>query len=170
MVGSKLFNQSVIFSLFVCWFGFCRLFTAKSIFIQTVLFQTIQFSVTAVLMSKTVLFQTTQFSIKNSSILNNSVQLAITLPFQTIQISSLKQSYLMQFSLALVHILVLFDLLIRSYQVLLLWARADMGLRAINWYSAFPKALALPNLTIRLFSVISGSLVVVGYYPSAEKQ
>ena len=54
-----------------------------------------------------------------------------------------KHFYLKQFSLAQVCILVLFDPKIGLYQVLPLWVRPDLGVIAINRYSAFPKALSL---------------------------
>ena len=40
-------------------------------------------------------------------------------------------------------LLVLFDPLIGPYQVLLLWARVDLGAMTIKGYFAFPKTLAL---------------------------
>ena len=54
-----------------------------------------------------------------------------------------KQFYFNQFSLALVHSLVLFDSLIGPYQVLPLGAIEDLVAMAMKRYSAFPKAPAL---------------------------
>ena len=57
-----------------------------------------------------------------------------------------KQFYFKQFSLAYVQFksqTVLFDPLIGPYQVLLLWARVDLGAMAIKGYFAFPKSPAL---------------------------
>ena len=53
-----------------------------------------------------------------------------------------KQFYFNQFSLALVHNLVLFDPYIGPYQVQPLQARVDLGVMAIKEYFAFPKAQA----------------------------
>ena len=54
-----------------------------------------------------------------------------------------KQVYFKQFNVAEVHGLELFDLLIGPYQVLLYWARVDMGTMPMKEYYAFPKAPAL---------------------------
>ena len=69
----SLFSVSQSLSFFVCLFvwvlwhiNLCRLFNAKSILFKwTVLFQTIQFSLSTVSMAKTVLFQTFQLSISS---------------------------------------------------------------------------------------------------------
>ena len=93
-----------------------------------------------------------------------------TVLFQTIQFSIQNQFYFKQFSLALVHNLVLFDPLIGSYQVLPLWARVDLGAMVIKEYSAFPKAPVLLEPHSRLFSVIIQDTCWWGSYLSAEKQ
>ena len=49
--------------VFLWHINLCRLFNAKSIFMKIVLFQTIQFIVSTVSMSKTVSFQIIPFSI-----------------------------------------------------------------------------------------------------------
>ena len=49
-------------------------------------------------------------------------------------------------------------------------ARVDLRAMAMEGYSTFPKFQHYWNLTIRLISVISRTLVVVGTYPFAEKQ
>ena len=46
-----------------------------------------------------------------------------------------------------------------------LQARVDLGVMAMKGYSTFPKAPALLDLTIRLFSVISRTLVGGGVLP-----
>ena len=70
----------------------------------------------------------------------------------------IKQFYFKQFNLGLVHSSVLFDSLIRPYQVLPLRPRMDLGAMAMRRYSAFTKAPALENywnLNIRLSNVIA---------------
>ena len=54
-----------------------------------------------------------------------------------------KQFFFEQFSLALVHSLVLFDPKIGPYQVLPPRVRVNLGAMAMKGYSAFPKAPAL---------------------------
>ena len=56
---------------------------------------------------------------------------------------NVKQSYLIQFSLAYVHTLVVFDPLTGPYQMLPLRTRADVVAIAMKGYSAFPKAQSL---------------------------
>ena len=55
-------------------------------------------------------------------------------------------------------------------QVLPLQATADLGAMAMKEYFAFPKAPALLNLTIRLFSFIFRTLVGEGSYSTVEMQ
>ena len=62
------------------------------------------------------------------------------------------------------HSLVLFDPLIGLYQVLLLWARVDLGAILMKGYSAFPKPPAL----LDLFCVISRTLNGGESYSSVE--
>ena len=57
-----------------------------------------------------------------------------------------EEFYFKQFSLALVHNLILFDTLVGPYQVLPLWARMDLGTMVMKVYFAFPKAPALLEL------------------------
>ncbi len=64
------------------------------------------------------------------------------------------------------HGLVLFNPEKDPYQVLPLWARVDLGAMALKEYSAFPKAPG--NLIIRLFSVISRTLVG-GLFPRCRE-
>ena len=71
--------------------------------VKTVLYQTIQFSVSTVLMSKTVPFQTNQFSINVGTQFNCQKHLYFKL------FSLVKQFYFKQFSLALVYSLVLLN-------------------------------------------------------------
>ena len=59
----------------------------------------------------------------------------------------------------IVHSLVLFDLQVGPYQVPPLRVRMKLGTMAINEYSASPKLKCYWNLTSRLFSVISRTLV-----------
>ena len=54
-----------------------------------------------------------------------------------------KEFYLKQFSLSLVHSLVLFDPLIGPYHVLPLRDTVDLGAMAVKGCSAFPKAPVL---------------------------
>ena len=56
-----------------------------------------------------------------------------------------------------------------SYQVLSLRTRVDLGAMAMNVTPHFPKLKHHWNLTIRLFSVISGHSLEKSY-PSAEMQ
>ena len=56
-------------------------------------------------------------------------------------------------------LLVLFNPYMGPYQVLPLRARVDLGAMAMKGYSTFPKLQHSWNLTIRLFSVISRTLV-----------
>ena len=66
--------------------------------------------------------------------------------------------------------LVLFNPEIGPYQVLPRRARMDLGAMVIKGYSAFPKLRQQWNLIIRLFSVISRTLIMRGFYPSVEMQ
>ena len=94
-------------------------------------------------MSKTSLFQAIQFS-------------------QTVLIQTVQFSISMQ--------LVLFDPLIGPYQVLPFQASVNLGAMAMKGCSAFPKPQHHWNLTIRLLSVISRTLVRGGSYLSAVVQ
>ena len=65
--------------------------------------------------------------------------------------------------------LVLLNPLIGPYQVLPRWARVDLGAMAMKGYSVSLSPQHYWDLTIRLFSVISRTLMG-GSYPSAEVQ
>ena len=80
-----------------------------------------------------------------------------------------KQFYFKQFSLALVHSLVLFNPKVGPYQLLPLRTRLDLGMMAINEYPVFPKALVLLKPHHQIFGVIPSTLVGESY-PSLEMQ
>ena len=121
----------------------------RFLFAQTVLFQTIHFSISKQFKSqKTVLFQTIQFSI------SKQFKSQKTVLFQTIQFSINTQ----------------FSFIWPIDQVHTLRARVDLGAMGMKRYSAFPKLQHYWNLT-NWFSVISRILVEGGgSYTSAEKQ
>ena len=99
-----MFNLDCLF-VWVLWHSnVCRLFNAKSIFIQkAVLFQTIQFSISTVQLSKTFLFQAMQF---NQTVLFQTIQCSFlfiqlngkTDLFQIMQFSIQKQFNFKQFT------------------------------------------------------------------------
>ena len=100
-------------------------------------------------MSKSVLFQTVQLSI------STKYQCKKTVLFQTIQFSVQKQFCFKQFSLALVHCLVLF------YPTGCYHAEPEWTWERWQWRGT-PHSQKLQhywNLTIRLFNVISKTLV-----------
>ena len=76
-----------------------------------------------------------------------------------------KQFNFKQFSLALMHSLVLFYSLRGHYQVLPLRAWVDLEAMVIKRYSVFYKLQHYWSLTIRLFSVITRTLVGGGGLP-----
>ena len=61
-----------------------------------------------------------------------------------------KQFYFMQFSLAWIHSLVLFDSQMGFYQVLPLLAKMDLGAITMKEYSAFPKTPAWLELLYQI--------------------
>ena len=131
------------------WFlrhiNLCRLFNAKSIFIQIVLFQTIQFSMsTEFNCQKTFLFQTIQFS---ETVLIQTIQFSIATQFSSIWPVDRTP--------------------IRCYH-----SGPEWTWEWWQWRDTphSPKLQHYCNLTIRLFSVISRTLVVGWSYPSAEVQ
>ena len=63
---------------------------------------------------------------------------------------------------------VLFDSMIGPYKMLTLWARLDMGAMAIKRYTIFRKAPALLEPYHHIVSCYIRTLMVDGYYPSAE--
>ena len=111
--------QTIQFSISIVFF-FAFVFIQLNV--KTVIFQTILLSVSIILISKTVLFHAIQFSV------------SMWLKCQNYPISSNSVWYKL--------ILVLFDPLMGPYQVLSLWARVDLGVMAIKGYSAFPKVRA----------------------------
>ena len=153
---------SVSLFLGLIWFGLVWFYGISTIvyhlmpnpflYIKTVLFQTIQFSINLVfvytqLNIQRVLFQTIQFSI-NSVFCYTQLNIQTGL-FQTIQFNvstqfkCQKQFYFKQFSFAWVQFTcetLLFDALIGPYLVLPLQARVDLAMKE---YSAFLKAPAL---------------------------
>ena len=113
-------------------------------------------------MSKTVPFQIIQFSI--SMQFKSKYSLSRKFLFQAIQFSQI-----IQFNLSMP--LVLFNPLIEPYQVLPRRIRVDLGAMAMKRSSYSPKPQHYWNLTIRLFSVISMTLMEGGgSYPMPAGQ
>ena len=103
---------------------------------------------------------------KNSSIWTNSVQHKHTVQnVSTVQLSKTFLFQDIQFSISMP--LVLLNPPIGPYQVLPRRARVDLGAMAIKGYSTpySPRPQHCWNLTIRLFSVISRTLVGRGVLP-----
>ena len=82
-------------------------------------------------MSKTFLFQAIQFSI--STYIVNTVSMSKTVSFQAIQFSQTVLIQTIQFSISIQ---------LGPYQVLLFWARVDLGAMVMKGCSTFPKAPA----------------------------
>ena len=108
---------------------------------KIILFQTIQFSVSTVSMSKTVLFQTIQFSVSTAS-------MSKTVLFQTIEFS-MSTPFTCQHCFILVKHQYAFQIYLTHRQdpirCLPLRARVDLRMMAMKGYSAFSKASALQD-------------------------
>ena len=94
------------------------------------------------------------------------VSMSKTVPLQAIQFN-LSTQFKCKYSLILKKNI--FQGIDRPYQMLPFRAIVDLGAMAMKGCFAFPKLQNHCNLTIRLFSVISGHSVW-GSYPSAEVQ
>ena len=93
-------------------------------------------------------------------ITNNSIKhwlfVYIQLNDQTVLFLTIQSCISHLFPLCLNSQTFLFNLEIESYQVLLLQVRVDLGAIVMKEYSTFPNS---PSLTIRLFNVISETLL-----------
>ena len=111
-------------------------------------------------MSKTVPFQTIQFSINTQFKCKYTVQLSKTFLFQAILFSQIALIQTIQFSISMQ--LVLFNPYIGPYHSGPEWTLKQWQRRGAMH---FPKLYHHSNLTIRLFSVISRTLIVGGFTP-----
>ena len=116
-------------------------------------------------MLKTVPFQTTQFYISTQFKCKYGL-IVKTFLFQAIQFSQTVLIQTIQFNIIMQ--LALFNPLIGLYQVPPLRPGVDLGAMTMKACTAFPKAPASLNLTIRLFNVINWTLIRWGSNLSAE--
>ena len=122
------FSQTVRIQLIQ--FSISSDFLYTQVNVKTVPYQTIQFSVSKVSMSKTVAFQTIQLSISTQFKCKYTVYLSKTFPFQAIQFSQTVLIQTIQFSIS--PQLILFNLLIGLYHVQPFWARMELGVMAMK--------------------------------------